>query len=144
MPERPLVYIAGPFRAGTAWAIEKNIRAAEELGLEIARLGGAPVIPHTMYRFFQGVLPDDVWLKCCLALLRPCAAMAVVENWEGSAGTIAEILEARDHLKIPIFYCNCSRALIKLRNLDGSCAPNGFYQFVNPDLRIWLAGPTTT
>jgi hypothetical protein len=123
MVERPLVYIAGPFRAGSAWAIESNIRAAEELGLKIASFGGAPVIPHTMYRFFQGALPDNVWLECGLALLRPCAAMAVAENWEGSVGTINEILEARDHLKIPIFY-------------EGATAPNN--RFVNPGLRLWL------
>ncbi len=78
-----LVYIAGPFRAPTAWGIEQNIRAAETAGLELMRrahANGTPcaaVIPHTMYRHFQGALPDDAWLKADLAILERCGLCAV-------------------------------------------------------------------
>jgi nucleoside 2-deoxyribosyltransferase len=95
---RPLIYIAGPFRADTSWGIEQNIRRAEEHGLLVARLGGIPVIPHTMHRFYQDALPDEFWLEAGLALLRICAAVAVCvdeERAQRSFGTVAEIGEAR-------------------------------------------------
>jgi len=99
----PLIYIAGPFRAATPWEIECNIRRAETLGLEVARLGGIPIIPHTMYRFFQNALSDEFWLKCELQLLKPCNALAAVVGWEKSKGTQGEIRYAEDELKIPVF-----------------------------------------
>lgn len=103
---RPLIYIAGPFRADTSWEIERNIRRAEEHGLWVARLGGIPVIPHTMYRFFQNSLSDTFWLEAGLALLRPCNAVAVdVDELraEDSTGTQGEIVSARE-LNLPVFY----------------------------------------
>jgi hypothetical protein len=106
MTSRPLIYIAGPFRADTPWGIELNIRRAEEHGLRIVKLGGIPVIPHTMYRFFQNSLPDDFWLEAGLALLRPCNAVAVTvdsSSAQRSRGTVGEIAAARES-GIPVFY----------------------------------------
>lgn len=104
--ERPLVYIVGPFRADTPWEIEQNVRRAEEHGLLIAKLGGVPVIPHTMYRFFQGSLSDAFWLEAGLALLRKCDAIAVCVIAEialQGEGARAEIAEGK-LCKFPIFF----------------------------------------
>ena len=65
-----VIYIAGPFRGDTSWQIECNVRDAEALGLEVARAGAMPLIPHANTRFFDGELTDDFWLRGTLALLR--------------------------------------------------------------------------
>jgi hypothetical protein len=105
-PKRPLIYIAGPFRAEIPWEIEQNIRCAEAHGLLVARLGGIPVIMHPMYRFFDKALPDAFWLEAGKALLRTCAAVAVcvdVDRAQYSSGTTGEIEEAVK-LGLPFFY----------------------------------------
>lgn len=97
-----LVYVAGPFRASNAWDIEQNIRRAEEISLEVWRLGAAAICPHTNTRFFQGAAPDKVWLEGDLEILRRCDYVVLAPNWESSSGTLAEIEEAL-RLDIPVF-----------------------------------------
>jgi hypothetical protein len=87
---KPVVYVAGPFRGPSAWAIEQNIRRAEELALEVWRAGGAAVCPHTTTRFFQGAAPDEVWLEGDLAILGRCDAILMTADWERSTGARAE------------------------------------------------------
>lgn len=84
------VYIAGPFRADNAWLIERNIRVAEETALAVAAAGAAPLCPHTMYRYFQGALPDSFWLEATLELARRCDAIIMCDDWENSSGSMAE------------------------------------------------------
>jgi hypothetical protein len=90
-----LVYIAGPFRASTAWEIEQNVRRAEELGFEVFKCGAMPVIPHANTRFFHGQGTDQFWLDGTLELARRCDALILVPGWERSTGTR---LELRDML----------------------------------------------
>jgi nucleoside 2-deoxyribosyltransferase len=102
---RPLVYIASPFRADTPYEIERNVRRAEDHGLWVAKLGGIPVIPHTMYRFFQNSLPDTFWLEAGLTLLRTCDAVAVAvepDQTQSGSGTVGEIGEAHQ-IGLPVF-----------------------------------------
>jgi hypothetical protein len=84
------VYIAGPFRASSAWLIEQNIRKAEEYALDIAVMGAAPLCPHTMYRFFQGALPDRFWLEVTMELAKKCDAIFMCNGWEQSSGSRGE------------------------------------------------------
>ena len=97
-----LIYIAGPFRAKSGWEVEHNIREAEELALIVAETGAVPVCPHTMYRFFNGVLPDQFWLDATLDLLRKCDAILLVPRWRESQGAKGERDEAMS-LGIPVF-----------------------------------------
>lgn len=98
-----VVYVAGPFRAGTNYyQQEQNIRAAESVGLEIAKAGMVPLIPHTMYRFFQGALPDAFWLEGTLRLVRQCQALVLVGSYMSSLGARAEKAEAEKY-GIPVF-----------------------------------------
>jgi hypothetical protein len=93
-----VVYVSGPFRAGTNYyAQEQNIRAAESVGLEVAKAGMVPLIPHTMYRFFQGALPDAFWLEGTLRLVRHCQAVILVGNYMASLGALAEKEEAEKY-----------------------------------------------
>lgn len=96
------VYVAGPFRASDHYAIEKNIRKAEQLNWEVWAAGMTGLCPHANTRFYQGSLPDDVWLRGDLTLLRNSTAVLLVPGWENSSGTRAEIQDAMLH-NIPIF-----------------------------------------
>ena len=98
-----LVYVAGPYRADTPWKIEQNIRKAEALGLEVARMGSVPIIPHSMYRFFQDSLPDEFWLAATLEILDQCDALILVEGWPYSEGSKAE-KESAERKDIPVFH----------------------------------------
>lgn len=90
-----VVYVAGPFRGPNSWAIEQNIRRAEELSLEVWRMGVAAICPHTNTRFFQGAAEDKVWLEGDLEILKRCDALILVPGWENSSGTQAEVAQAK-------------------------------------------------
>lgn len=98
-----VVYIAGPFRGPSAWDIEQNIRAAEELALEVWRLGAVALCPHTNTRFFQGAAPDEVWLKGDIEMLQRCDAVLLTKDWERSTGAKMERTIAIS-IGIPVFY----------------------------------------
>lgn len=89
-----LVYVAGSFRGKTPWEVESNIRKAEAVGLEIAKKGGVPVIPHTMYRFFDKVLSDQFWLDATLSVMHKCDGLVLCVGWENSEGSRNERAEA--------------------------------------------------
>lgn len=85
-----LVYIAGPYRANDAWTREQNIRRAEEAGMRVAAAGGVPVIPHTMYRYFDGTLTDAFWIEATAELLLKCDAAFFLKGWGESEGAQSE------------------------------------------------------
>jgi hypothetical protein len=98
-----VVYIAGPFRANNSWAMEQNIRRAEELALLVWRIGCCAVIcPHTNTRFFQGAADDAIWLEGDLELLRRSDVVLMVPGWKASQGATKEYELARE-LKKPVF-----------------------------------------
>ena len=98
-----LIYIAGPFRAPSAWEVEQNVRLAESLALQCWRAGFAVICPHTNTRFFQGAAEDSVWLKGDLEILRRCDAVLTTHNWPVSSGARNEVSEAM-RLGLPVFY----------------------------------------
>lgn len=99
----PLIYIAGPFRGRTPYDVHCNVFRAEAIGLEVARLGGMPIIPHTMTAHFDKQLTDEFWLEGYKRLLAVCDAIVLSPNWRESAGSRNERLQAeQDH--VAIFY----------------------------------------
>lgn len=97
-----VIYVAGPYRGDTPWDVEQNIRRAEELGLEVAKLGAIPLIPHTQYRFYQGQLPDSFWIEGTLELLRRCNGAIFHNRWPFSKGSKGERVECH-RLEKPVF-----------------------------------------
>lgn len=95
------MYIAGPFRAPTAWGIAENVRRAERWGLEVARLGAMPLIPHANTAHFHGEGADQLWLDGTLELLRRCDAALLTPGWKNSSGSRGEREEAL-RLGIPL------------------------------------------
>jgi hypothetical protein len=94
-----LVYVAGPFSAPTREGVETNIRRAVDRGVEVARLGAYPVIPHanTADPRFELVRPYQFWIAATLAMLRPCFALITVDGWERSSGARGEVQWMRDN-----------------------------------------------
>lgn len=86
-----VVYIAGPFRAANQWEQEQNIRRAEGYAFEVWKAGAVALCPHMNTRYWQGALPDQVWLDGDLELLSRCDAIFLVPGWEKSQGTRAEL-----------------------------------------------------
>jgi hypothetical protein len=97
-----VVYIAGPYRAGSEYQVLLNIRRAEELALRVWRSGAACICPHKNTAFFGGAAEDDVWLKGDLEIIRRCDALVCTEGWRNSRGAVGEVELARA-LGIPVF-----------------------------------------
>lgn len=111
----PAVYVAGPFKAATNELIEANIRRAEAMGLEVAKLGATPLIPHANTRAFHTVIDEAFMLEATKELMRRCDAVILCEGWQESAGTRDEMCEAH-WLGLPVFY-----SLFGLKNwLEGT------------------------
>jgi len=98
-----VVYIAGPFRAPTAWGIAENIRVAERIGYQVASVGCMPLIPHANTAHFHGEFADQFWLDGTLELMRRCDAVLLGPGWSDSSGAREEKRVAEE-MELPIFY----------------------------------------
>ena len=97
-----LIYIAGPFRALTAWQIIKNIFRAACVALDAWKAGFSVHCPHLNNGIFQGELPESVWLNGDKEVVKRCDALLLVEGWEKSEGTKDEMRLAQE-MDIPVF-----------------------------------------
>jgi len=105
-----IVYVAGKFRGKTAWEVAENVRAAERVGFEVAKLGAMPLIPHANTSNFDGTLTAEFWLSGTLALMLRCDAVMMVPGWPESQGARLE----RDTAKtvgLPVFDAGDYQAL---------------------------------
>ena len=119
------VYVAGPFtakpeeimlelssractqnnrEAAARKVTDRNILRAKLLGVEVAKLGACPIIPHanTDHPDFERVQPYEFWIKATLGMLRMCDAIIMLPRWETSSGARGEHKAAAPNL--PIFY----------------------------------------
>lgn len=101
---QPLIYVAGRYRAATRADIAQNIENARLVGIEAARLGWYPVIPHCNTAHMEDDLQhdDEFWLAGTLELMTRCDAVVLVDGWETSVGTAGEIAKA-DQIRLPVF-----------------------------------------
>lgn len=97
-----VVYIAGKYRGPNPWAVEQNIRAAEEVAARVWAMGLVALCPHANSRHMEGVASDEHFLAGTLELMCRCDAVVCVGNWLGSVGARAEVDEAT-RLGIPVF-----------------------------------------
>jgi hypothetical protein len=103
------LFVSGPFRGTSHWAIQQNIRASEAIALAAWRseLFSWVYCPHTLTAHYQDAAPDHVWLEGHLNGLRDVAklgGMLIVTpagHWT-STGTRAELEEAM-RLGMPLF-----------------------------------------
>lgn len=103
--------VGGPFSGDSPEACEQNIVATEMLGIEVAGVGGAPIVPNSMGRSVMKVMAEnyvgspgyEVWIEITLSILARSDAFIVTKNWEKSSGTRREI-EAAFFFGVPVFY----------------------------------------
>lgn len=98
-----LVYIAGPYTAPDAYQIELNVREAERYAYQVWKMGGVPVAPHLMNRFFMGALPDEVVYKGTEALMLRCDAVLLLPKWPTSRGASQEKVVALEE-GLPVYW----------------------------------------
>jgi len=98
-----VIYIAGPYRADTEHGVVENIRRAEEVAIKVWQAGHVALCPHKNTALFGGLCPDEAWLKGDLELLRRCDGIIMVQGWEKSSGSVAEVGFADRH-NIPVYY----------------------------------------
>lgn len=100
----PLAFVSGPFTAPTRAGVEANIARAVAVGIEVARAGAFPVIPHanTAHPDFEAVQPWQFWIDGDLRLLRACDCVVLVPGWQTSKGARGEIRDAHRR-GLPIF-----------------------------------------
>lgn len=115
----PIVYIAGPYRAPTEIAVERNIRAAEEAAAVVWQAGGAALCPHKNTAHMGGVVPDAAFLAGDIEMLRLCHAVFMVGPWLRSEGATGERAAAK-RAGIPIFDDE-----VELRRWVGALAATG-------------------
>jgi len=99
-----LTYLAGPYTdlRGSRF-VELNIRAAEEVALQLWGFGYSVLCPHTNTRHFDGAHPYDTWLAGDFEQIRRCDLVVVLPRYETSSGTKREMLEAGKN-NIPLFF----------------------------------------
>lgn len=98
-----IVYVAGPFTGKDHWEIAQNVRRAEELGMEVAKLGAMPLIPHTNTHNFHGTMTEAFWYAGTMELLKRADAIILAPEWEKSKGTRAELTFAKGS-KTPVLH----------------------------------------
>lgn len=102
-----VAYIAGPYRAGTLRGVIDNIRAAEEVAIRYWQKGYAVLCPHKNSALFDGIAPDDVWLKGDLEFIKRLKpgqdVVIMMKTWDHSRGALEERKEAK-RLGIEVIY----------------------------------------
>jgi len=97
-----VVYIAGPFRGPSSFAVHKNVCRAEMWAHTLWEAGFAVICPHLNTAHFDKALPDETFLRGDLTILRRCDAVFLVPGWEKSQGALNEATEARE-AGIPVY-----------------------------------------
>lgn len=86
----PVVFVAGKFRAPTAWEMTENAREALRWSLKVAECGAIPLCPHANMGHFHGLLTEQFWIDASLALLAKSDAAVFIPNWVDSEGATGE------------------------------------------------------
>lgn len=102
-PRMAVVYIAGPFSGADGWEVAENVHRAERAAREVARLGAAPLTPHSIGARMNGTETYEYWCAATLEMMRRCDAVLLVDGWGRSRGALGEMEEAQ-RVGLPIFY----------------------------------------
>ena len=92
----PIVYISGPYRAPTEYAVEMNIRRAWDASVRLAAAKIHHFCPHSNTHHMGGVVEDAQWLRLDLNILKACGSILMLPGWEKSEGACIEHYAAED------------------------------------------------
>lgn len=99
-----VVFVSGPYRGSNEWQIKKNIERAEAISLHFWKMGYAVICPHKNSAFMGGSVPDEIWLKGYIELLKRSDIVVMLPGWENSQGATQEYLVAKSLGKQVIFW----------------------------------------
>lgn len=94
-----IVFVSGPYRGD----VSGNIERAKQVAIRLWKLGYAVVCPHLNTAHFDGICPDETWLKGDLEIMSRCDAVYMMAGWDTSAGAKAERAAAIEHNKIIMY-----------------------------------------
>lgn len=98
-----MLYVAGPYRAGSPHGIVENIRRAEVVALKYWNKGYAVICPHKNTALLDGAAADTVWLEGDLEMIRRSDTVVMMNGWEKSQGASSEHALAKE-LDLEIIY----------------------------------------
>ena len=96
-----VAFVSGPYRAKTKLGILINILKARKVAKGLWKMGYMVVCPHLNSALMDGIVPDEVFLRCDLMLLKQCDVVVIMKGWRKSKGTLGEIACAKDN-NIPV------------------------------------------
>jgi len=103
------VYIAGAYSDDNILGVFANMRNGMLMAVQVLKSGFAPFVPWFDYHF--SLLADDITLDMyynySMTWLERADCVLVLDGWEKSKGTRAEIARA-ELLSKPIYYDFCS------------------------------------
>lgn len=97
-----IIFLIGPFRALTAFEIERHCWSVEAVALEVWKLGAVALSPQLNSRHFHGAMPDEIFLDGYLEVLGRCDAALLLDGWQASQGSLAELEQAKRQ-DFPVF-----------------------------------------
>lgn len=91
------LYIVGPYRAETPEGIARNIATAAGVWDALTEAGYHAICPHTASAALDSIRERDdaFWLDWTMRLMLLCDGVAIMDGWEESAGSVAEVERAR-------------------------------------------------
>lgn len=89
-----LVYVAGPYRAETAFNVSQHIARARDRAAEVVMSGAYPIVPHACTAFMDGLAPDELFLEGAREAMLRCDEVWLCRGWEYSHGSREEVFEA--------------------------------------------------
>lgn len=112
---KKVVYVIGPFRAANDYTRMQNIRCAEELTMQLWKMGYAAICPHTNTRHMEGFVPIKNILESDIAIMMRCDFCITTLPFNhvdlvNSEGSQIEIKYAQTH-NLPVYE---SLAMMKL------------------------------
>jgi hypothetical protein len=107
-----VVFVSGPYRGD----VSGNIERAKQVAIRLWKLGYAVVCPHLNTAHFDGICPDETWLKGDLEIMSRCDAVYMMAGWDTSTGATAERQEAINQGKIIIY--ESSGMLVKVKERE--------------------------
>lgn len=109
LPDIPLVYVSGRYRADSFLEIMKNIAGAWADAAEIWRMGAGAICPHMNTAGFSEIFGENALIsgeQCIqgdLVMIHRCDAIYMREGWRESKGANVELRFAASHA-IPIYF----------------------------------------
>lgn len=102
MSKKTIVYLAGPLRGNIIrkWA---NIYVAKKYARMLWHLGYIVYSPHLNSGWLDHPLTDKMVMTANIVLLGKCDCLVLMDGWEQSVGTLAEI-RAANEMAMPVYH----------------------------------------